>query len=269
MEKYLRWLAIPGLLKGIALLTAITWVIGLIHPSYMLKLVLIPQLVLAGEWYRLVSFAVVPLVNDSYYGIEIPFSNGIWMLMNVLFLWWASNVLEREAWGTYRTTMYVLCGMLGVILASMLFGTIGTFFSVNLSIFLALSTLAPDFKIFIMAILPVRLKWVGFALAVMFPLTEFVRGGWSPKFIVLLSYGNYLLFFVPLWLGRWRDSRDRFAHQKRFEERRREDEKDTPNLHTCSLCGRTEVSNPELDFRVSGADEKEYCMEHLPKALSK
>jgi hypothetical protein len=34
-------------------------------------------------------------------------------------------------------------------------------------------------------------------------------------------------------------------------------------LHRCSLCGRTEVSDPDLEFRVS-ANGSEYCGEHLP-----
>jgi hypothetical protein len=30
------------------------------------------------------------------------------------------------------------------------------------------------------------------------------------------------------------------------------------------VCGRTEISDPELDFRMA-ADGEEYCEDHLPK----
>ena len=36
------------------------------------------------------------------------------------------------------------------------------------------------------------------------------------------------------------------------------------SLHRCRTCGRTERTNPDLEFRVSGADGEEYCAEHLP-----
>ena len=35
------------------------------------------------------------------------------------------------------------------------------------------------------------------------------------------------------------------------------------SFHACKTCGRTEVTNPELDFRIAG-DGNEYCGEHLP-----
>ena len=34
-------------------------------------------------------------------------------------------------------------------------------------------------------------------------------------------------------------------------------------LHCCAQCGRTEISDPDLDFRVTAAGE-EFCTEHLP-----
>lgn len=267
LEKYLRWIAIPGLLKGIALLTAMTWLLNLMYPNFVVKLLLFYPFVLAGEWWRLVSFVVVPLVSDSYLGIEVPYSNGIWMVMNVWFLWFASNALEGGEWGTYRTTMYVLVGMLGVIVSSMVFGSVGTFFSINLSLLFAIATLVPDFRM-IFVVLPVQIKWIAFGSAVMFPIADFVRGGWAPKGVVLLSYANYLVFFIPYWLGHWQAGRETYARQQRFEELKREAEKEMPSMHACVVCGRTEATNPELEFRVSSVDDAEYCREHLPKVAA-
>ena len=42
-------------------------------------------------------------------------------------------------------------------------------------------------------------------------------------------------------------------------------ELDAQTLHECSVCKRTEVSDPGLEFRVSSVDDEEYCLEHLPK----
>lgn len=37
-----------------------------------------------------------------------------------------------------------------------------------------------------------------------------------------------------------------------------------PSLHRCNLCGKTEHTSPELEFRVA-MDGEEYCYPHLPK----
>ena len=36
-------------------------------------------------------------------------------------------------------------------------------------------------------------------------------------------------------------------------------------LHKCATCGATELTDPNLEFRVS-RDGEEYCMQHLPGA---
>jgi hypothetical protein len=35
-------------------------------------------------------------------------------------------------------------------------------------------------------------------------------------------------------------------------------------LHRCAVCGATELTDPNLDFRVA-RDGEEYCIAHLPK----
>jgi hypothetical protein len=46
-----------------------------------------------------------------------------------------------------------------------------------------------------------------------------------------------------------------------LKEKRPEDEA----LHRCANCGATELTNPNLEFRVS-RDGEEYCLAHLPSA---
>ena len=36
------------------------------------------------------------------------------------------------------------------------------------------------------------------------------------------------------------------------------------SMHRCKTCGRTERCSPDLEFRVSGVDGEEYCVDHLP-----
>jgi hypothetical protein len=37
------------------------------------------------------------------------------------------------------------------------------------------------------------------------------------------------------------------------------------SLHKCAVCGATELTDPNLEFRVA-RDGEEYCMKHLPSA---
>jgi hypothetical protein len=50
--------------------------------------------------------------------------------------------------------------------------------------------------------------------------------------------------------------------RRRFEGNARAE---TEPLHHCATCGATELTNPNLEFRVS-RDGEEYCLTHLPNA---
>jgi hypothetical protein len=78
---------------------------------------------------------------------------------------------------------------------------------------------------------------------------------------VILALSNYIIFFGPEIIQGAR------TRQQVAERRRKFDAAKAPDsltMHECVVCHRTEVSNPEIDFRVS-RDGQEYCKEHLPK----
>lgn len=52
---------------------------------------------------------------------------------------------------------------------------------------------------------------------------------------------------------------------KRRQEFRSAMSSSASTLHRCVVCGKTERSNPSLEFYVSAEDHQEYCQEHLPK----
>ncbi len=64
----------------------------------------------------------------------------------------------------------------------------------------------------------------------------------------------YLFFVLP--------AKIKWARRKRYE---RSSRSEVEPLHKCAVCGATELSDPNLDFRVA-RDGEEYCMAHLPKA---
>ena len=78
---------------------------------------------------------------------------------------------------------------------------------------------------------------------------------------LVAALSNYLIFFGPEIVYEARHRGEVSARRKRFD---RQSRNETEPLHKCAVCGATELSDPNLEFRVS-RDGEEYCMTHLPK----
>jgi hypothetical protein len=78
----------------------------------------------------------------------------------------------------------------------------------------------------------------------------------------VVALSNYLIFFGPeIWYDA-RHRREVSTRRKRFETDARSE---VEPLHKCKVCGATELSDANLEFRVA-RDGEEYCVPHLPRA---
>ena len=116
----------------------------------------------------------------------------------------------------------------------------------NLSLFLAVATLAPNLEILFLLVIPLKLKWVAL-ISLLWPAYILVTGSLPVKMIVIMCLGNYLIFFGPSFLRRSRENRQTRQRRAKFEAAK----DDSPTLHRCEACGITEASNPHADFRVA------------------
>jgi hypothetical protein len=260
LEARLGFLGIPRLIQMIALLTGLVYVLHLFRPDYVLLLTLQPALVLQGQIWRLVSYIFIPEVVFQF------FPGGTQPLFLFLYLWflvWIGDALE-QAWGPFRLTLYYLIGMLGVTVAAFFLGTgLGTSattpFFINISLFYAFATLFPDVQIYVLFIIPLRVKWV--ALLSFAPLLfTFILSPLVTKAAILICLFNYLLFFGP---GAFNRARNRSERQRRRVQFAANSLPEDEPLHRCVVCHRSERDSADLEFRVSG-DGQEYCIEHLP-----
>jgi hypothetical protein len=108
-------------------------------------------------------------------------------------------------------------------------------------------------------VIPVQVRWLAMIGAGF--LVFGVIG--QPLYIgfLILGFGNYLLWAgIPALRGQARMVKS--GARKRKFDKHKLDEGDS--FHRCKVCGRTEISDPELDFRMA-ADGEEYCEDHLPK----
>ena len=214
--------------------------------------VLVPALVQAGEWWRLFTFVFIP-----------PPASPLFVAFALYLLFLYGSALERY-WGAFRYNLFLLTGY--VLTAGFAFFapfSVTTNLFIGGSIFLAFAWLNPNFEILVFFVLPVKIKWLAL-IAWLGYAYEFIAGGPAAKLAVAAALGNFFIFFGhDLWLTLRHGGRRLRAETKR----RAESSSGDAARHTCTVCGRTDLTNPELDFRYA-ADDRCYCTEHLPSRKS-
>lgn len=247
LERSLARYAIPGLIRYVVALSALVFILVSLNPGYASVLELDRGAILRGEVWRLVTWIFIPTTTSFF-----------WILFYLLFTWWIGDLLE-QSWGTFRLNIYYFLGMLLSILSAFVFGaSFGNLF-LNLSLFFAVATLAPNLEILLFLILPVKIKWVAL-FSLIFPLSVLIFGNLASKMVVLVSLGNYLLFFGPAFFRQSAERRQVETRRAKFEARKAPAGE---SIHRCEICGVTELTDPDADFRVA-SDGHEYCTKHLP-----
>ena len=245
LARWAPWLGTPGSLKAVVALNALVFVLLEIDPGYETALTLVPEKILRGEVWRLVTYIFIPETRSFF-----------WILFALLFLWFLSSALE-ELWGPLKLNVFYLAGMVGCTVAAFFFGGGPSNTFLNLSLFFAFATIVPDDEIFLFFLVRVKIKYVAWAMAAIFGLQFLVMPA-AAKMAMAASLANYLLFFGPGILAGLRAPLKRApVPAARFSRA------DAEPLHRCKSCGRTELSDPELGFRVTDSGD-EYCLDHLP-----
>jgi len=247
VERKIEPFAIAGIVRYVVALNALTFVLLLVAPGYAAALALIPERVLSGEVWRLFTWIFIP-----------PTTSPIFIFFALMLLWIYGEHLE-QAWGSLRMNLFYLTGMLGCTVAAFFTGG-GLAYNVllNFSVFFAFATVNPNFQLLLLFILPVKVKWLAWIAFALLALQALV-GPWSLRAAFAVAFLNYALFFGPTLLRNAIERSETQARRRRFEAQTQRES----TLHTCHECGRTEVSHPDLEFRVS-RDGNEYCVDHLP-----
>ncbi len=252
LERRFGRFAIPGLIRVVAGFNALVFVLARLSPDLVHMLDLNRGAILRGEVWRLVTYIFIPTTDSP-----------IWILFVLLFLWYIGEGLER-AWGAFRVNLFYLIGMLGTTVAAFFFGSNFSNTMLNASLFFAFAHFYPDEVIYIFFILPAKVKWLAWVSAALL-LFGFVSSPNSYRMALVAAMANYLIFFGPGLVRAARQRHEVADRQKRFEGNSRPEEE---ALHHCATCGATELTNPNLEFRVA-RDGEEYCLAHLPSAVAK
>ena len=147
--------------------------------------------ILQGQVWRLFTYVFTYLLDVS----------GGYLLLAVvsLFCYYQFGKMLENYWGTCRFNLYYLTGVLLTDLAGLLLGYSVTSTDLNLSLFLAIATLAPDTRVLLMMFIPVKMKymaWVYLGFTALNVILLLPAGLFSFYWLMpLVPLLNYFLFF--------------------------------------------------------------------------
>jgi membrane associated rhomboid family serine protease len=212
------------------------------------KLMLIPELVLRGEVWRLITYIFIP-----------PNTSPIWIIFVLYFYYMVGNALENE-WGSFKFNIFYFTGMIGTTIAAFITGYGATALYLNLSLFLAFARIYPDFQLLLFFVIPVKIKYLAM-LNWAYIIFTVLAGSMAARLIAIVSILNYFLFFGRDIIARTKSNRQVYNNRRRFQTELPKDF----TIHKCTICGKTEKDDPYMDFRYCPECEGdyEYCMEHV------
>ncbi len=246
-RKYGRY-AISGLMKYIVAANLAVFLLEVINPGLEANLMLLPQAVMAGQVWRLVTFILIP-----------PATSAFWILFTLYFYFIIGMGLE-QAWGSFKFNIYYLVGMIATIIVSLIGGSPATGVFINLTLFLAFASIYPNHEVLLFFILPVKVKYLGILNAVLLA-QQFIMGGVGIKLMILASLANYFIFFGKDFIELFKTKKKVKRNKEKFKVIEMKDYV----RHRCTVCGITERDDPNMEFRYCSkcSGHKEYCMNHL------
>lgn len=250
LERHLGRFAIPGLPLILVAGQALAW-FGLTRRILSPEYVLFRAEDLDGHtWWRMLTFLFCP-----------PSAN----VILALFAWWMfyffGNALEGF-WGTFRFNLFVFLGWAFTVGAGFLYPhSFVTNLFLGLTVFLAFAYLNPDFEISIFLILPIQVRWLAI-LSWAGLIWLFITGSAGARVQIAASVANFFLFF-----GRdvYLTMRLRGRTMKADAARLARSSSGPEARHQCRICGKTDVTHPEMDFRYCSrcVGDLCYCQEHI------
>lgn len=266
MERKIGKYAIPNLSLWLIVGYAIGFFLQFTNSRIIAYMALDPYSILHGQIWRLFTWVLLPNETDLFFA----------MIM-MLFYYQLGTALERS-WGTFRFNVYMFGGFLFTILGAFLLYfvsgcsillynpfTMQGYFNtgyINTSIFLAFATCFPEMQILLYFVIPVKMKWMA-AVYTAITIYQFLTGGWVVRVAIVASLLNFIIFFLMTRKNQRTVSRKAAHRRKQYQAQQIRPKGITK--HKCAVCGRTEESNPELEFRFCSKCEGnyEYCQDHL------
>lgn len=265
---------ISNLMMYVALGNALVYIMSMVNGGGVLfdLLCFDKEKILQGQVWRLVTYV---------------FTQSGGSILELLFLYFF-YLLGRQvevSMGTFKFNLFYFSGVILMDIFAMIFATpftaplyMGMSYYLHLSLILTFATLYPESRFMIFFIIPIK-AWV---IALFYLLMEAISVFnlsypvmyFPHNLFPLVALANYLLFIGPdmknLIPLSWRIK----AGKKAKPVKRTgtipfsptgTTQSAAPYTHRCTVCGRTDVTNPELEFRYCSRCQGYhcYCEDHI------
>jgi membrane associated rhomboid family serine protease len=267
---------IPNLMLYITLGTALVYAFSMMDNSYTLYnwLYFDRNLILQGQVWRLVSYV---LTYDA---------GNILLTAVSLFCYYSLGRAMENVWGTLRFNLFYFSGVILQDVFSIVIGGYADVMYLNMSLFLAYATMYPQSEFLLFFIIPVK-AWI-FALVdlgiTLYSVISLTALGLFPySLFPLVALMNYFLFFgkdvLNVFPVSWRANFRRLFRKKAKASKTAKTipfptagsyqasvaSVKAPYTHKCTICGKTDVSDPQLEFRYCSRCNGYhcYCEEHI------
>lgn len=255
---------IPNLMLYIVLGTAVVYIMSQMAGNYYLYNLLFfsREKILQGQIWRLITY---PLTYDA---------GNLLLTAISLFCYYSLGRAMENVWGTLRFNLFYLTGIVMMDVYCMIFGGYASVTYLNLSLFLSYATLYPDSHFLLFFIIPVK-AWIFALIDLVIVLIDLITYPFPYNLFSVISLANYFLFFgkdvlnvIPM---SWRANARRLLRKRPKQQKAKVIPFDAgsyeashatpkaPYTHRCTICGRTDVSNPELEFRYCSRCKGYYC----------
>ena len=267
-----RHKGIPNLMLYITIGSAIVYILSMFDQSYTLynALAFSRELILQGQIWRLFTYA-------------FTFDAGNILITAIgLFCYYTLGRAMESIWGTFRFNLFYFTGIILMDIFCLIFGGWADISYLNMSLFLGYATLYPEARFLLLYFIPVK-AWIfavfDLCLTIYNVIALTSMGLFPYSLFPLVAIANYFIFFgkdvvniFPLSL--------RIKVGRLFRKKPQHNETQKPPIqftvakqpsakptytHRCRVCGRTDTSNPELEFRYCSRCNGYhcYCEDHI------
>ena len=272
LERKFGRFGIPNLTIYMIICYVIGYALMIVNPGILNWLSLEPAYILRGQVWRLVTWVLYP-----------PSTSGVlWFAIAVLFFYYPIGTSLERTIGTFKYTLYILSGVIFTILGAfilyfllggnVLVGNVFSTYYISLSTFLAYAMCYPDMQVLLMFIIPVKMKWMAifYVVIVVYEMIQYIMAGaWYLVIPIVASLLNFIIFYFgtkdfsrynPKEIHRRNEFRRAMEPQGRMKSG-----SGSVTKHKCAICGRTELDDPNLEFRFCSKcnGNYEYCQDHL------
>ena len=177
---------VPNLMKYITIANVVFWLINAVNPVLMSYLTFNPALILRGQIWRIVTFALYP-----------P-STGLLAFIAFYFYYMIGSTLEQY-WGTPQFNVYFFTGIiLTVIYGFVMYFITGISFNLTaeyiyLSMFFSFAVLFPNMQVLLFYIIPVKIKYLAYIDAALFVYSVFTTR-FPANLLPVVAVVNFLIF---------------------------------------------------------------------------